>query len=102
MDKSGNFAEKWNASLNSTLHVDEVVKEAKSNHSGMEKAKRILNIIARVIFHLRKIIRRKKFIHALCGEIALAIKLANNGVHTFKAAHSTDKTVVGDFVECLV
>ncbi len=56
MNKSGNFAEKWAASLNSTLRMDEVVKEAKSDHSGMEKAKRIFNIIARVIFHLRKIV----------------------------------------------
>lgn len=37
------------------LHVDEVVQEAKSNRSTGEKAKRILKIIGRVIFHLRKI-----------------------------------------------
>ena len=54
MNKSGNFAEKWNATLN-VLHMDEVMEEAKSDKPRGEKFKRILKIIGKVIFHLRKI-----------------------------------------------
>lgn len=54
MNKSGNFAEKWNATLNA-LHVDEVLSEETKSKTGWERAKRILQIIGRVIYHLRKV-----------------------------------------------
>ena len=56
MEKSGNFAEKWNATLGS-LRRDEIIEEDENlPKTAMQKAKRILSIVVRVMYHLRKIV----------------------------------------------
>ena len=56
MEKSGNFAEKWNATLGS-LRRDEIIEEDENvPQTGMRKVKRVLSIMGRVVYHLRKFV----------------------------------------------
>ncbi len=55
MSNSGNFADKWQSAMHA-MHVDEVLQEENTQpQTGMEKAKRILRIVGKVIYHLRKV-----------------------------------------------
>ena len=70
MGKSGKFAEKWNKTLNA-LHQDEIVDDNEMvPQTGMQKAKKILSIVGRVIYHLRKVFMAAPVIY-------YALKIAN-------------------------
>lgn len=55
MEKSGNFAEKWHATLGA-FHKDEVLfEEDQAPQTNIQKVKRVLSIIGKVLFRLRKV-----------------------------------------------
>ena len=55
MEKSGNFAEKWHATLGA-FHKEEVIfDEDQEPKTGWQKVQEILRIIGRVLFRLRKV-----------------------------------------------
>ena len=55
MEKSGNFAEKWHATLGA-FHKDEILaEEDQAPKTPLQKAKRVFSIIGKVLFHLRKV-----------------------------------------------
>ena len=55
MEKSGNFAEKWHATLGAFHKEDLVFDEDQEPKTGWQKVKEILRIIGRVLFRLRKV-----------------------------------------------
>ena len=55
MEKSGNFADKWHVTLGA-FHKDEILFENDlTPQTPWQKAKRILSIIGKVLFRLRKV-----------------------------------------------
>lgn len=55
MGNSGNFADKWNAFMNSVRKDEVIPEDTLEQQTPRQKAKRILRIIGRVIYHLRKV-----------------------------------------------
>lgn len=55
MEKPGNFAEKWHATLGAFHKEKAVFEEDQEPKTGWQKAKEILTVIGRVIFRLRKV-----------------------------------------------
>ena len=56
MEKSGNFAEKWNATLGLLHHEQIAYEEDDAPKTGMAKVKHVFSIIWRICYHLRKVI----------------------------------------------
>ena len=55
MEKSGNFAEKWHATLGA-FHKDEVIAdEDQVQKTTWQKVKEVLSLIGRILFRLRKV-----------------------------------------------
>ena len=55
MEKSGNFAEKWHATLGA-FHKDEILSEEdQAPKTTAQKVKRVLSITGKVLFRLRKV-----------------------------------------------
>lgn len=70
MEKSGNFADKWHATLGA-LHRDEVLPDEQGEpKTGMQKVKEVFSVIGRTIFRLRKVLMAAPVIY-------YALKLAN-------------------------
>lgn len=70
MEKSGNFAEKWNATLGS-FRRDEIMEEDENlPQTRMQKVKRVVSIVGRVVYHLRKVVMAAPVIY-------FALKLAD-------------------------
>lgn len=70
MEKSGNFAEKWHATLGA-LRRDEVLEDDNQEpKTGMQKVKEVFSVIGRVIYRLRKVVMAAPVIY-------YALKLAS-------------------------
>ena len=55
MEKSGNFADKWHATLGA-FHKDEILSEEdQTAKTPLQKVKRVFSIIGKVLFRLRKV-----------------------------------------------
>ena len=55
MEKSGNFADKWHATLGA-FHKDEIISEDEQTpKTPLQKAKRVFSVIGKLFFRLRKV-----------------------------------------------
>ena len=70
MEKSGNFAEKWNATLGALRREEAVFEEEQAPKTRKEKVKHVLNIVGKVLFRLRKVVMAAPVIY-------YALKLAD-------------------------
>lgn len=55
MEKSGNFAEKWHATLGAFHKEEAFLEEDQEPQTGWQKAMAILRTVGRVLFRLRKV-----------------------------------------------
>lgn len=55
MEKSGNFAQKWHATLGAFQKEEAVFDEDQEPKTGWQKAQDIIRVVGRILFRLRKV-----------------------------------------------